>query len=360
MSLKPVFYDPAKPYEDNFNNGPFNVINKNIIKKDEDPKYSFVGHKVNSPFGIAAGILLNSNHVKHAFAMGFDVVCYKTQRSTTFPCNEYPNVVYLDIDGDLTLKKASQPIAGYAKTNKPLNELSVTNSFGVPSRGPNFWVDDLKKALSYQGKGQLLIMSVVGTIQKGFTEEDYFNDFAKTAKLAVDNGAKVIEVNLSCPNVASEGVLCYTKDAVIGICKKTKKAIGNVPLIAKLGYFSNDQQDNLKSTIIEASAYLSAVSVINTIAAPIVDKDGNQLLPGKGRLKAGVCGKGIKWAGLDMVERINKIRKEQGLDLEIIGVGGVMDAKDFKDYREKGADLVQSATAVMWDDNLAKEVKASL
>ena len=360
MSLKPVFYDPAKLYDDNFNNGPFNVKNIDIVKNDKDPKYSFVGHKVNSPFGIAAGILLNSNHVKHAFDMGFDVICYKTQRSTTFPCNEYPNVVYLDVKGDLTLEKASKPLVGHKTTSSPLSELTVTNSFAMPSKGPDFWVDDLKKALSYQGKGQLLIMSVVGTIQKGFTEEDYFNDFAKTAKLAVDNGAKVIEVNLSCPNVASEGVLCYTKDSVIEICKRTKKAIGNVPLIAKLGFFSKEQQENLKSTMVEASVYLSAVSVINTIAAPIVDKYGNQLLPGKGRLKSGVCGKGIKWAGLDMVERIDRIRKEQGLDLEIIGVGGVMDAKDFKDYREKGADLVQSATAAMWNDNLAIEVKHSL
>lgn len=360
MSLKSVFYDPAKPYDDNFNNGPFNVDGKKYVKNAQAQKYTFVGHKVNSPFGIAAGILLNSNHVKHAFDMGFDVVCYKTQRSTTFPCNEYPNVVYLDVKGDLTLEKASRPIAGHSTTNKSLKEVTVTNSFGVPSKGPDFWVDDLKKALSYQGKGQLLIMSVVGTIQKGFTEDDYFNDFAKTAKLAIDNGAKVIEVNLSCPNVASEGVLCYTKESVIEICKRTKKAIGNVSLIAKLGYFSKEQQENLKSTIIEASPYLSAVSVINTIAAPIVDIDGNQLLPGNGRLKSGVCGKGIKWAGLDMVERINKIRKEQGLNLEIIGVGGVMNTDDFKEYRAKGADLVQSATAAMWNDNLANEVKASL
>ncbi|MDQ5958484.1 MAG: dh protein [Patescibacteria group bacterium] len=360
MSLKPVFYDPAITYEENFSKGPFNINNINIVKNDKNPKYSFVGHKVNSPFGIAAGILLNSNHVKHAFDMGFDVVCYKTQRSTTFPCNEYPNVVYLDVKGNLTLEKASKPIVGHSTTNKSLAEVTVTNSFGVPSKGPSFWVEDLKKALSHQGKGQLLIMSVVGTIQKGFTEQDYFDDFASTAKLAVDNGAKVIEINLSCPNVASEGVLCYTKASVIAICKKTKQAIGNVPLIAKLGYFSKLQQDTLKATIIEASPYLSAVSVINTIAAPIVDKYGNQLLPGPNRLKAGVCGKGIKWAGLDMVERINKIRQENNLNLQVIGVGGVMNTDDFIEYRQKGADLVQSATAAMWNDNLANQVKAIL
>jgi hypothetical protein len=49
----------------------------------------------------------------------------------------------------------------------------------MPSKGPDFWVGDMQKALSYQGKGQLLIMSVVGTIQEGFSKQDYYADFAR-------------------------------------------------------------------------------------------------------------------------------------------------------------------------------------
>jgi hypothetical protein len=38
----------------------------------------------------------------------------------------------------------------------------------------------------------------------------------------------------------------------------------------------------------------------------------------------------------------------------------VMTPADFQDYRKAGADVVQSVTAAMWNDNLAVEIKASL
>jgi len=218
----------------------------------------------------------------------------------------------------------------------------------------------MKQAVSAQGKGQLLIASVVGTIQDGFTQSDYYDDFAVAASLAVSAGAPVVEVNLSCPNVASEGVLCYTVEAVIEVCRRTKEKIGDVPLIAKLGYFSPDQQGLLEQIVLDTKDYLSAFSVINTIQAPVVDEQGKQLLPGEGRLRAGICGSSIKWAGLDMVKRMDALRKKHNLDYEIIGIGGVMAPDDFHDYREAGADVVQSVTAAMWNDQLAAQVKASL
>lgn len=356
-----VLYDPTKTFKDNFDNGPFPLLeNANQYVNQGEPTFTFLGKKVYSPFGIPAGPLLNSQHIKYSFNQGFDVICYKTQRSTVFDCNQFPNVLYLDIEGDLTLEKAAKPLVGRTDTDKPVDEISITNSFGNPSRGPEFWVDDLKKAVSYQGKGQLLIMSVVGTIKEGASAEDYYDDFAYTAELAASTGVEAIELNLSCPNVAAEGVLCYTHDAVVSICKKTKERVGNIPLIAKFGYFSAGQQALLEQIITDIAPYVSAISSINTISAPIVNDNGEQALPGPNRLNSGVCGAGIKWAGLDMVKRLDALRKKLNLTYEIIGVGGVMSAEDFAEYRAAGADAVQSATGAMWNPNLAAEVKASL
>lgn len=352
-----TLFDPAKTFDENFDSGPF-LTSKPPFKNPGEPKYSFLGHKLYSPFGIGAGSLPSSKHVIGAFQRGFDVVCYKTQRSIEFKVNEFPNVVYVDVDGDLTLEKASQKLVGHFESDTPIEKLTITNSFGNPSRGPQFWVDDMKQALA--GKGQLMIASVVGTIQDGFTTEDYHNDFAKTAKLAVEAGAQAIEINLSCPNVANEGILCYTYEDVISVCKKVKAAVGNIPLIAKVGYFSPEQQDLLEKIVVDTAEYLAAFSSINTIPAAVVDEQGNQLLPGKGRLKAGMCGASIKWAGLDMVKRLVALRKKHNLNYEIIGIGGVMTPKDFQDYIDAGATVVQSVTAAMWNDNLAAEVKATL
>lgn len=356
-----VFYDPAKTFEDNFDNGPFPLQpGEEPYANTGDPAYEFLGHKLNAPFGIAAGSLPTSKHVGYAFERGYDVVCYKTQRSVPFNANQFPHVVYVDVEGDLTLEKAAQPLVGHLESDTPVEKLTITNSFGNPSRGPDFWVEDMKQAVAAQGKGQLLISSVVGTIQDGFSQEDYFDDFAKTAALAASTGVKVIEANLSCPNVASEGVLCYNYDSVISVCRKVKEAIGDIPLVAKIGYFAPEQHDLLEKIVVDTAPYVTAFSAINTIPAPIVDEQGNQLLPGEGRLKSGMCGASIKWAGLEMVKRLAALRKKHGLSFEIIGVGGVATPADYKKYVEAGADAVQSVTAAMWNPNLAAEVKQSM
>ena len=356
-----TIYDPAKTFDDNFDHGPYPLqAGEKPYLNSGEPEYEFLCNKLYSPFGIAAGSLPTSKHVKHAFEHGFDVVCYKTQRSVIFPVNEFPNVVYIDVDGDLTIEKASKPQLGHDDSDKPIEELTITNSFGNPSRGPEFWVDDMKAAVAAQGKGQLLISSVVGTIQDGFSAEDYYDDFAKAAKLAASTGVKVIEVNLSCPNVASEGVICYSLDAVVGVCSRVKAAIGDTKLIAKVGYFGPEQQDLLEQIILETAPYLSGISAINTIPAAVVDENGDQYLKGEGRLKSGVCGSGLKWAGIEMVNNLVALRKKHNLNFEIIGVGGVATPDDFKDYIDAGATVVQSVTAAMWNDQLGAEIKASL
>ncbi|HEU4985122.1 MAG TPA: hypothetical protein VFT58_05730, partial [Nitrososphaera sp.] len=273
MAETKAFYDPAKTYDDNFDNGPFLVggDDKPYTQKGE-PRFTFLGKPLYSPFGIPAGPLLNSNYTRYVFERGFDAVVYKTQRSVSFPVNEFPNILFLDIDGDLTLEKASKPLLGKSKSTLTAKKFSITNSFAVPSRGPEFWVPDLKKAISYQGKGQLLISSVQGTIQDGFSDDDYFEDFAVTAGMAKDAGAEAIEVNLSCPNVATEGVICYQYDSVVSICRKVKERVGDVPIIIKIGYFSAEQNELFERLVKDTSSYVSAIASINTIAAPVVDE----------------------------------------------------------------------------------------
>lgn len=46
-----------------------------------------------------------------------------------------------------------------------------------------------------------------------------------------------------------------------------------------------------------------------------------------------------------------------GKDFAIIGVGGVMTPEDYLEYKNAGADIVQSATGAMWNPYLAQEIK---
>ena len=99
---------------------------------------------------------------------------------------------------------------------------------------------------------------------------------------------------------------------------------------------------------------------INKLRAEIVNENGRQALPGEGRLRSGVCGHAIKWAGLDMVKRLKLLREEFGYTYTIIGVGGVMTPDDFTEYRNAGADIVMSATGAMWNPYLARDIKERL
>ena len=358
MSQAPL-YDPQKTYDDNYDQGPFGAFaDGKDLREKKEPKYDFLGFKIQTPFGIPSGTLINAKFCKAAFEKGFDVIHYKTRRSVAFAANPWPNVLFVDVAGDLTLEKAKNPLVGSSKTDNDPKKFSITNSFGNPSPDPpSVWQEDMKKAVAAQGPGQLLIASVVGTIQESFSPEDYYNDFAKSAQMAKETGVKVIEVNLSCPNVASEGVLCYSKDAVEQVTRKSKQAIGNTPLLVKFGYFSMEQQGLLEEIMKSILPFIAGVSLINTIPAKVVDEKGNQALPGKGRLSAGICGASIKWAGLDMVKRLNKIRKDWNEDFAIVGVGGVMTTEDYLEYKKAGADVVQSATGAMWNPYLAQEIK---
>lgn len=362
--IKPAsqpIYDPAKTYDENFDAGPFGEFaSQETYQNKGEPRHKFLGFPVHEPFGIPAGPLLNAEYMKAAMRKGFDIVTYKTQRSVKFGCNDFPNVLYVDTDGDLTLEKASNPQTGKKQPPEDMDRMTITNSFGNPSRGPEFWVDDLRRAVETEGEGQMTIMSVVGTIQESFSPQDYYQDFADTAKMAADTGVKAIEVNLSCPNVASEGVLCYTPEAVEEITRLTKDAIGDTPLIAKVGYYSQGQDELLQQVLKLINPYVDAVASINTIPAPVVDEGGNQALPGPNRLKSGMCGAGIRWAGLDMVKRLTKHREALGLDYEILGVGGVMTPADYFELRVAGATAVQSATGSMWNPRLAIEIKESI
>lgn len=351
--IKTPFYDPTLSYEDNYQKGPFSdfATGEKYIQEVE-PKYDFLGQKVNLPFGIPAGPLLNSKFVKGAFEQGFDIAVYKTVRADYFPCHPFPNVLAVEVEGDLRGEKLEKPVVANTNYKEPL---SITNSFGVPSRKSEIWQEDAKKAISYAGKGQVMVLSFMGTVKKDQSQEEFIKDFILAGKLAYETGAKVLEANLSCPNIGNEGLVCYNLEVTEKVIKGVRNLIGNVPLVLKVGYYQKDSDMEKLAEI--ANEYADDVAGINTLQAAVVDENGNQALPGPNRLRSGICGASIKWAGIDFVKRMKKIRDEKGYKFSITGVGGVTKPEDYFEYREAGADVVMSATGAMWDPKLAQEIK---
>jgi dihydroorotate dehydrogenase (NAD+) catalytic subunit len=354
--LREPFYDPAKSYEENYDQGPYGAFaDGEVFQQKGEPWAEFAGQKVYAPFGIPAGPLLNAAFCKAAFEKGFDICVYKTVRSDAYPCHPFPNVLAIHPRGDLTFEELKRPLITDTDYEEPL---SITNSFGVPSKHVPVWQEDAKKAVATAGKGQVLVLSFMGTVRQNQTQQEFVDDYVLAAKYALETGAKVLETNLSCPNIGNEGLVCYNLDVTERIAKGIREVIGKTKLMLKVGYYKDNTDIDKLAEI--AEAYADGVSGINTLQAEVRDSAGNQALPGSpARLRSGVCGAGIKWAGLDFVRRLSRIREAHGYRFSIEGVGGVLTPADYKAYRDAGADSVMSATGAMWDPYLAQEIKAA-
>lgn len=347
------YFNPELTYEENFNKGPFgDLASSKKYFNQGTPQYTILGLPIYLPFGIPAGPLLNGKFVRAALDKGFDIPTYKTVRSHKYPSAKWPNVLGIQIKGNLTLDRAEKGVVG---THEYKHPLAITNSFGVPSFDPSFWQKDMSESATYAKKGQVVIGSFQGTITENGSIKDYIQDFVDTAKLVQETGIKIIEANLSCPNEGSGHLLCYDIERTKIIIEAIKNAIGNTPLIIKIGYFKDHNQ--LKNLIKEVGGIVQGIAAINTIPAKIIDNDNNQMLPGKNRLRSGVCGAPIKWAGLEMVDKLKTLRQESHVSFTIFGVGGVTTTKDYDEYKKAGADAVMSATGSMWNPYLAQEIK---
>lgn len=359
--FKQPFYNPLLSYETNYQFGPFGDFSKFIDYLPINKQNVFLGYPVDIPFGIAAGPLVNSKFVEAAWRWGFSLTTYKTVRGQEYPSHPFPNVIKVNsLDGDI--KPGAVVIGDMDMTNIDIEKQGITNSFGVPSKPVGIWSNDVKTVMNQMTEGKVLILSFMGTKQEGMNLDAYIRDFAKTCQIATATGAPILEVNFSCPNVGREGLICNDVETSRAILEELKTTKSNKPLLVKIGYFPSEQQELLEGLFDAIYDNADGVVAINTIQAKVTDKRGTQILPGNPvRLFSGICGAAIRWAGLEMAERIMAYKKKKGWkDFVVVGVGGVVTPNDYFEYMKRGVDAVQSATGAMWRPHLAMEIRAKI
>ena len=219
-------YDPTQSYDWNYRRAP------DPVEIDVPPlpgEWSFCGRKVDSPLGIPAGPLLNGRWVLYYASLGFDVLTYKTVRSRERACYPLPNLQPVECG----------PLRGGESDLPAIEQMrgSWAVSFGMPSKTPDVWRDDVQQTRDQLPSGKLLSVSVVGTVQEGWTIDQLADDYARCARWAVEAGADAVETNFSCPNVATCDGQLYTQpqDAAL-VAQRVREAIGRVPLIVTKTY----------------------------------------------------------------------------------------------------------------------------
>lgn len=341
-------YDVSKEYEINYERGP--VFEGPPPEIPRTPEKRFLGRPVLSRLGISAGLLLNSSWVKGYAERGYDILTYKTVRSTKRPSYPHPNWVFVDGPED-----SASPVYARAQPPGDLSEASSAVCFGMPSMGPEVWRADVARAKSTLRSGQVLIVSVVATPGEHPTRSSISADFARCAGWAAEAGADIVEANFSCPNVCSaEGTIYHDVEFSGAIAESIRREIGRVPLLIKVGQFSSGPQ--LEHFLLRLGSVISGLTLANAMTRPVLYRDGRPVF-GDQYVKAGVVGRLVHKASLENVQVAKEVMRKHDLPLAVAAVGGASTLSDMADFFGAGADAVLMGSAPMYLPDLAVEAK---
>lgn len=343
-------YDIRKSYQANYSSGP-QIVSPPPVVPSRSHTVRFLGLELQSKIGIAAGLLLNSRWVATYADRGFDILTYKTVRSSYRPCYPLPNWVYVQ-------EEEGAEDGRYVAVDGPgcdPENVSSSVCFGIPSMDPEVWRGDVAAAKAALSKGQMLIVSVVASPEEGWGRDDLAADFVCCAEWAVDAGADAIEANFSCPNVCSAEGSIYRDSELSGfIAGCIREAIGDVPLLVKTGAALDF--DDLRGYLRSLDGIATAVTIANCLVRPVVHPDGTSVF-GPDYREAGVLGRAIHRASVDSVSQARSIISTDGLDLEIAAVGGVSTCDDMDRFLSAGADAILLGSSPMYLPNIAMELR---
>lgn len=162
------------------------------------------------------------------------------------------------------------------------------------------------------------------------------DEYCDVARVLSDHeGVGAIELNISCPNIKEGGIqfgcsLHGTHDVVAAVRKATP-----LPLIPKLTPNVTDPASFARAAE-EAGA--DAVSLVNTFLALAIDVETRQPKISNGM--GGLSGPAIRPIAVRMVYECR-----QAVRIPVVGMGGIMDARDALEFMIAGATAVQVGTA---------------
>ena len=226
-------------------------------------------------------------------------------------------------------------------------------SFGMPSKPPRFWQDDVTATRSRLNKGKFLSVSVVATPEDDWSIDEVATDFAQCARWAAECGADGVEANFSCPNVSSVDGQLFLNPTDAGIvAAKLREAIPDMPLLLKVGHIDN--RETAHEFLERVAPFVDALVMVNGVSARVRRASGKLLFEGRCR---GIAGNAIRETALEQLVLFDGLIREFGLDVTLVGVGGLGKAADVRACLDRGCEAVQFATAAMLNPGLGLDIR---
>ena len=176
----------------------------------------------------------------------------------------------------------------------------------------------------------------------GRTTEDYIDVVEKLGTENVD----MLEINISCPNVKHGGIAFGQDPKAVEAITKEVKAVAKQPVIMKLSPNVTDITEMAKAA--EAGG-ADALSMINTLTGMQIDVERQKFV--LANKTGGLSGPAIKPVAVRMVYQV-----ANAVNVPIIGMGGIANAKDAMEFILAGATAVSVGTANFNNPNTTIEV----
>lgn len=254
---------------------------------------------------------------------------------------EYAPFADLSKIGAIVLKSVTRlPRLGNPTPRLVHTPAGMLNAIGLQNPGIDWYLE--RELPKYAGRPCTLIGSVAG-----FSIDDYAY---VCERLAARDEIAAIELNVSCPNVASEGETFGCDPGLTAHVVRAARNTTDKTLIVKL----SPNVTSIADVASEAEAAgADALAVINTVRGMAIDVENWQ--PRLGNITGGLSGPAIRPIAVLAVYEVARRVK-----IPIVGQGGIENLTDALEFFLAGATAISIGTANFTDPRIPERIVAEL
>jgi dihydroorotate dehydrogenase (NAD+) catalytic subunit len=236
------------------------------------------------------------------------------------------------LGGVVTKSVTLRPRAGRPTPRMAETPSGMLNSIGLQGPGIDAFIERDLPWLA--ARGVRAVVSIAGS-----SVEDYV---ALARRLRAQPGLAMLEVNISCPNVADRGTVfaCDPRAAARVVKAVREEGHVGVPIFAKL---SPDVTDIVAVADAVMGAGADGLSMINTLLGLVVDTD--TMRPALAGITGGLSGPAIRPVAVRCVWQVHQAMP----GVPVLGMGGIRTGLDALEFVLAGASAVSVGTAVFGD-----------
>lgn len=201
----------------------------------------------------------------------------------------------------------------------------MLNAIGLQNVGVDVFIAEKLPAL--RGYDTAVVANVFGETEAEYVEV--------CEKLDGADGVAAIELNVSCPNVECGGMIFGNDPAALAkVTRACRRATGR-PLWVKLSPNVTDIRETARAAEAEGA---DAISLVNTFVGMVVDVERRR--PVLANASGGLSGPAIRPLAVWMTWQVHR-----AVRIPVVGMGGIMNARDALEFILAGAAAVQVGTA---------------